>query len=94
MDSEMVGFVVPVICSPGEASKPWARKESLRLLGALTSTTCIEAELVFSNHALLTRVCTCVPRLKRCCAVLRMLVQRGPAQLEAPHKRLSVISML
>ena len=61
MDSEMISFIVPVICSPGEASKPFARRESLRLLGALTSTTCIEADLVFSNQVILNRVCTCVP---------------------------------
>lgn len=60
MDSEMVSFIVPVICSPGEAAKPWARRECLRLLGALTSRTCIEAELMFSNQAILSRVCTCV----------------------------------
>lgn len=58
VDADIVGFVVPVICKPGEQSKPYARRECLRLLGALTSTICPKADAVFNSSNLMIRICS------------------------------------
>lgn len=66
VDTDVIGFLIPVICKPGEQSKPFARRECLRLLGALTSTICPRADVVFSTSNLMSRICSYVAFFPSC----------------------------
>lgn len=73
LDADTVSFVVGVVCQVGTESKPWARKESCRLLASLTNPDlCPLAESIFHSSSLLAKLCKCAPVAPLCLEACRL----------------------